>query len=164
MSVILQVKHFVIYAVAKVTFIPFKEELPCFGAMTLSIIEPVRSCFLFEYLILLWHWAYKRVISHCRKVIWWRWTALNRFSIQVSQWQSGWNARSGKGSGCKWLLFIHIKIFFHVLLWNYKFIHIRFQIFLAMDPYMQGTLLATLMDILVWPNRVVVPFIPGDYR
>lgn len=29
---------------------------------------------------------------------------------------------------------------------------------------MQGTIRDTIEDQLTWPNRIVVPIVPGDYR
>lgn len=88
---VVQVKHFVMYAVMKLTFTPLKEELPCFAAVVFSIIEPPLVDFQTRFI-----------------------------SGDVKKMPE-------------------------------------------MQKAVDSILLAALMDLLVWPSRVVVPFIPGDY-
>ncbi|KAI5064820.1 hypothetical protein GOP47_0019515 [Adiantum capillus-veneris] len=88
---VVQVKNFVIYCVIRLTFTPLMQELPCFGAVVLSIIEPPLVDF------------------------------------------------------------------------QTKFISGDVKKMPGMVKAVDNILLSALMDLFVWPGRVVMPVLPGDY-
>ncbi|MCO5590732.1 hypothetical protein L7F22_044707 [Adiantum nelumboides] len=89
---VVQVKNFVVYCVMRLTFAPLAHELPCFGAVVFSIIEPPLVDFQTKF-----------ISGDVKKIP-------------------------------------------------------------GLEKAVDNILLSTLMDLLVWPGRVVVPVLPGDYR
>lgn len=49
---------------------------------------------------------------------------------------------------------IHHPLYFSM----YYFCHVTFI------EQFQGTIRDTIEDTLTWPNRIIVPIVPGDYR
>ncbi|MCO5574464.1 hypothetical protein L7F22_028249 [Adiantum nelumboides] len=88
---VVQVKNFVVYCVMRLTFAPLAHQLPCFGAVVFSIIEPPLVDF------------------------------------------------------------------------QTKFISGDVKKMPGLEKAVDNVLLSALMDLLVWPGRVVVPVLQGDY-